>query len=58
MLYIEESRDGRKNWLLDRQQRDDKAQIEIKRLVLDNGHLEYESPLRYTSLKVPFPPSK
>lgn len=50
-VYIEESRDGRKNWLLDRQQRDEKAQIEIKRLVLDNGHLEYESPLRNASLK-------
>lgn len=50
-VYIEESRDGRKNWLFDRQQRDDKAQIEIKRLVLDNGHIEYASPLRNISLK-------
>lgn len=50
-VNIEESRDGRKNWLLDREQRDSKSQIEIRRLVLDQGHIEYESPLRNISVQ-------
>lgn len=54
IVSLEESKDGRKNWLLDRQQKDTKSQIEIRRLVLDQGHLEYESTLRNASLQSDF----
>lgn len=54
IVSLEESKDGRKNWLLDRQQKDTKSQIEIRRLVLGQGHIEFESALRNVSLQSDF----
>lgn len=41
-IFLEESEDGRKNWLLDSQQRDEKARIQIERLTLDRAQLQYD----------------
>lgn len=42
VIFLEQSRDGRKNWLLDRQQQDESARIRIDRLRLDQGKLGYD----------------
>ncbi|MES2366546.1 MAG: AsmA family protein [Pseudomonadota bacterium] len=43
-VFLEQSADGRKNWLLDRNQTDESAQAKIDRIELDNGHLTYSAP--------------
>jgi AsmA protein len=40
-VYLEQSADGRKNWLLDTEQKDEKARVSIGRLLLDSGHITY-----------------
>jgi AsmA family protein len=45
-VFFEQSLDGRKNWLLDRNQQDENAQVKIDRIVLDNGHISYTDPVR------------
>ncbi|BBP04139.1 hypothetical protein TPL01_30840 [Sulfuriferula plumbiphila] len=40
-VFLEQSLDGRRNWLLDRNQKDENAQVKIDRIVLDNGHISY-----------------
>ena len=42
VIFLEKSRDGRKNWLLDRKQQDESARIRIDRLRLDQGKLGYD----------------
>jgi len=49
-VFFEQSRDGRKNWLLDRNQQDENAQLKIGRLVLDQGHLSYLDPAHDTRI--------
>lgn len=49
-LAFEKSRDGRKNWLLDRSQRDDKAQIAVRHLAISDGNVAYDDPARGTRL--------
>ena len=49
-VFLEQSRDGRKNWLLDRNQQDENAQLKIGRLVLDQGHLSYLDPAHDTRI--------
>jgi len=50
-VFLEQSLDGRKNWLLDRNQTDEKSQVKIDRIVLDNGHISYTDPLRNTHIQ-------
>ncbi|MEO6146374.1 MAG: AsmA family protein, partial [Sulfuriferula sp.] len=50
-LFLEQSPDGRKNWLLDRNQTDESAQVKIDRIVLDNGHLTYLDPAQKTQIQ-------
>jgi len=50
-IFLEQSVDGRKNWLLDRKQTDENSQAKIDRIVLDNGHLSYLDPARKTRIQ-------
>jgi len=50
-VFLEQSPDGRKNWLLDRNQKDESAQAKIDRIVLDNGHLTYIDPAQKTQIQ-------
>ena len=51
VIFLEQSRDGRKNWLLDRQQQDESARIRINRLRLDQGRLGYDDVARKTHVR-------
>jgi AsmA protein len=50
-IFLEQSNDGRKNWLLDRQQQDESARIRIDRLMLDLGTLGYDDVTRKTHIR-------
>ena len=54
VIFLEQSRDGRKNWLLDRQQQDESARIRINRLRLDEGKLGYDDVARKTHIRATF----
>ena len=49
-LAFEKSLDGRKNWLLDRNQRDDKARVVVRHLAFSDGRVAYDDPARGTRL--------
>ena len=51
VIFLEQSRDGRKNWLLDRKQQDESARIRIDRLMLDQGKLGYDDVARKTRIR-------
>lgn len=51
LVFLEQHRDGRKTWLLDRQQQDEDARIEIDRLTLDQGVIGFEDVANQTSLR-------
>ncbi|HUW28764.1 MAG TPA: AsmA family protein [Sulfuriferula sp.] len=50
-VFLEQSLDGRKNWLLDRNQQDKNAKVKIDRIVLDNGRVSYTDPVRNTHIQ-------
>ena len=50
IVFLERHRDGRKTWLLDRNQQDDSARIDIDRLTLDQGVIGFEDVASQTSL--------
>ncbi len=52
IVFLEQSADGRKSWLLDRDQADEDARIPIGRLTLDQGLLGYDDPKQKTSLRL------
>ena len=49
-LAFEKSRDGRRNWLLDRRQRDSQARVTIRHLAVSDGRIEYDEPAQDTRL--------
>ena len=51
VVFLEQSSDGRKNWLLDLNQQDEGARIRIDRLTLDQGRLGYDDAARKTSIR-------
>jgi uncharacterized protein involved in outer membrane biogenesis len=51
VIFLEQGTDGRKNWLLDTNQQDKGAQIEIERLILDHGQLGYDDVAQKTSIR-------
>lgn len=51
LVFLERHRDGRKTWLLDRNQQDDNARIDIDRLTLDQGVIGFEDVANQTSLR-------
>lgn len=50
-IFLEQSVDGRKNWLLDRQQQDEQSTINIERVLLDKGQIGYSDPAENTSIQ-------
>ena len=50
-VFLEQSSDGRKSWLLDLEQRDEEARIQIGRVALDQGTLGYDDTSQNTSLR-------
>jgi AsmA protein len=51
VVYLEQSTDGRKSWLLDLEQQDENAKIHIDRLTLDQGILGFDDPAHKTSIR-------
>lgn len=49
-VYLEKSRDGRRNWLLDREQRDEDARATIRRIAVKDGRVDYLDPLLETDV--------
>jgi len=60
-VFLEQNADGRKSWLLDRNQQDEGARVQIDRLMLDQGTLGYDEPAAKTRIRSNFttvrPPS-
>lgn len=51
VIFLEQGRDGRKSWLLDLNQQDEAARIQIGRLALDHGTLGYDDAQQQTSIR-------
>ena len=51
VVFLEHGGGGRKNWLLDLDQRDEQARIRIGRLMLDHGRLGYDDAAQKTSIR-------
>lgn len=51
VVYLEQSVDGRKNWLLDLEQRDEDKRVTIGVLTLDHGRLGYDDVGQKTSIR-------
>lgn len=51
VVFLEQGREGRKNWLLDLNQHDERTRIRIGRLTLDQGTLGYDDALDKTSIQ-------
>lgn len=49
-VSLEKAADGRKNWLLDRKQSDSQARIQINRLTVNDGQIDYRDPGEATRL--------
>lgn len=49
VVFLEQGADGRKNWLLDREQLDESARLRIGRLTLDQGSVGYDDVRQKTS---------
>ncbi|NMG54116.1 AsmA family protein [Aromatoleum aromaticum] len=49
-VFLEQHPDGRKNWLLDREQKDDGARVGIGRLALHDGRIRYADPAQKTRI--------
>lgn len=52
ILNLQISPDGRKNWLLDKEQKDESTGIQIGRLTLDHGQVSFDDPRQKTHLTV------
>jgi AsmA protein len=50
-IFLETSPDGRKSWLLDLEQMDEEARIEIGRVTLEQGKLGYDDVRQKTSIR-------
>ncbi|NMF98250.1 AsmA family protein [Aromatoleum toluolicum] len=51
VILLEQGSEGRKNWLLDLEQQDEGASIQIDRLMLDEGTLGYDDAAQKTSIR-------
>lgn len=49
-IDLEKSRDGRRNWLLDREQRDAESRVVIRHLAIKDGRVDYRDPAKKTDL--------
>ena len=50
-VFLEQSTQGRKSWLLDREQQDEEARIQIGGVALNQGTLRYDDASQKTSLR-------
>ena len=50
-VSLEKSIDGRKNWLLDRNQKDEKSQVQINALALNQARINYQDPAQKTDIQ-------
>jgi uncharacterized protein involved in outer membrane biogenesis len=50
VVHLQQTADGRKNWLLDTQQKNEKSKIEIGRLIINEGKLTYFDEGRDTDI--------
>lgn len=51
VVFLEQGGQGRKNWLLDLNQQDEGARIQVGRLTLDHGRLGYDDAQDKTSIR-------
>lgn len=51
VVFLEAGADGRKTWLLDRNQKDNNARVAIDRLTLDQGVIGYDDKAGKTSIR-------
>lgn len=51
VIFLEQGADGRRNWLLDRSQHDERASIRVGRLMLDQGILGYDDAVQQTHIR-------
>jgi uncharacterized protein involved in outer membrane biogenesis len=51
VVFLERSADGRKSWLLDLQQQDEDARIQIGRIALNQGTLGYDDEAQKTRIR-------
>lgn len=51
VVFLEQGVEGRKSWLLDLNQQDENARIQIDRLMLDQGTLGYDDVANKTSIR-------
>ena len=51
VVFLEQAADGRKTWLLDREQQDESARIPIGRLTLDRGLIGYDDAGQKTAIR-------
>ncbi|MDD2919480.1 AsmA family protein [Rhodoferax sp.] len=51
VVFLEVGADGRKTWLLDRDQKDENARVAIDRLTLDQGVIGYDDAAGKTSIR-------
>lgn len=51
VVQLELGPQGQKSWLLDRQQQDENARVEIDRLTLDQGLIGYDDTFNHTSIR-------
>ncbi|NDP38387.1 MAG: AsmA family protein [Rhodoferax sp.] len=51
VVFLEQGSEGRQSWLLDQQQQDPGARIQIDRLTLDQGSLGYDDAAQKTSVR-------
>lgn len=50
-VSLEKSADGRKNWLLDRNQKNENSSVKINSLAVNQGHINYLEPARKTRIQ-------
>ncbi|MDD5030398.1 MAG: AsmA family protein [Rhodoferax sp.] len=55
VVQLEQGPQGQRSWLLDRQQQDENAGVEIDRLTLDQGVVGYDDPASHTSIRSELP---
>jgi uncharacterized protein involved in outer membrane biogenesis len=51
IVFLEQSADGRKNWLLDHDQKDEDSRIHIDHILLDHGRFSYDDPVKMISIQ-------
>ncbi|MCE9549837.1 MAG: AsmA family protein [Betaproteobacteria bacterium] len=51
IVFLEQSADGRKNWLLDHDQKDEGSRIHINHIALDHGRFSYDDPVKKISIQ-------